>query len=70
MTTVNLKVAGGGKLKRYLEALESATGSASGVRAGFLENATYPATAKRESLHVAQVAFWNEFGTVTAPPPP
>jgi hypothetical protein len=70
VTAVNLKISGGSKLKRYLEALEEATGAATGVRVGFLENATYPATAKREGLHVAQVAFWNEFGTKFAPARP
>lgn len=37
---------------------------------GFLENATYPATPSQEMLHIAQVAFWNEFGTSRAPARP
>lgn len=37
---------------------------------GFLEGATYPATGDKPALPVAQVAFWNEFGTKRAPPRP
>lgn len=40
------------------------------LRVGFLEGATYPATKSKPGLHVAQVAFWNEFGTSRAPPRP
>lgn len=35
------------------------------VRVGFLEGATYP-----DGTPVPAVAFWNEFGTSTAPPRP
>jgi hypothetical protein len=35
------------------------------VNVGFLAGATYP-----DGTSVAQVAFWNEFGTTTAPPRP
>lgn len=40
------------------------------MRVGFLESATYPGAKGKPALHVAQVAFWNEFGTVRAPPRP
>ena len=41
------------------------------VDIGFMEGATYPATKDGDKpLSVAQVAFWNEFGTATAPPRP
>jgi hypothetical protein len=40
------------------------------VRIGFLEKSTYPATPSGPMLHVAQVAFWNEFGTSRAPARP
>lgn len=33
------------------------------VRVGVLEDATYP-----DGTNVAQVAFWNEYGTATSPP--
>ncbi|HHN8476258.1 TPA: hypothetical protein ACRRWY_003709 [Morganella morganii] len=42
------------KLKEALEKYMSGT---SGIRVGILENATYP-----DGLHVAQVAYWQEFG--------
>ena len=67
---VQMRLKGGENMKRYLAALEEAVGGATGVRVGFLENATYPATAKSATLHVAQVAFWNEFGTSRAPARP
>ncbi len=67
---MKLGLKGGARMRLFLEALAAKTGAASGVRVGFLENATYPATPTRSQLHVAQVAFWNEFGTVTAPARP
>jgi len=63
MAAVVLKVKGGAQMPAYLAALEEAVGSASGVRVGFLENATYPAQKRQGVLYVATVAFWNEFGT-------
>lgn len=39
------------------------------LRVGFFESATY-ANADGESLPVAQVAAWNEFGTESIPPRP
>jgi hypothetical protein len=71
MTVVNLEVNGGERLKAYLEALQARIDDAKGLRVGFLEHATYPAKSpKSPILHVAQVAFWNEFGTSRAPTRP
>lgn len=70
MSAVNLKVNGGERMKRYLAAVQEAVGGARAVRVGFLEDATYPAQPKQPTLHVAQVAFWNEFGTSRAPARP
>ena len=68
---VSLNVKGGARAKRYLEAMRQAVGTATGMRVGFLENATYPAQpGRRGTLHVAQVAFFNEFGTSRAPARP
>lgn len=67
---VQMGLKGGGQMRRYLEALQEAVGDASGVRVGFLENSTYPAEEGRPARHVAQVAFWNEFGTSRAPARP
>jgi hypothetical protein len=71
VSAVNLKVNGGARMKRYLEALQEAVGGASGVRVGFLEKSEYAAEGPGgATLHVAQVAFWNEFGTSRAPARP
>lgn len=67
---VEMGLKGGSQAKRYLEAMAEAVGGASGVRVGFLEKATYPAGSEGAALHIAQVAFWNEFGTSTAPARP
>lgn len=51
------------KLAAYLEGLaQRMSGS---VEVGFLEGATYP-----DGTPVAAVAYWNEFGTSTAPARP
>ncbi len=75
MSAVNLSFRGGARMKAYLAGLQAAVGGASGVRVGFLEDATYPARATESGgeapmLHIAQVAFWNEFGTSRAPARP
>jgi hypothetical protein len=72
MAAVNLKVKGGAKMRAYLAAVQQAVGGATGVRAGFLEKETYQqeAATKSATLHVAQVAFWNEFGTSRTPARP
>jgi hypothetical protein len=69
---VQLGHRGGTNMKRYLQALQNAVGGATGVRVGFLENATYPPERAQRgpTLHVAQVAFFNEFGTSRAPARP
>lgn len=69
MASVN-KVVGGKKLDLALRAIEKKITSSGVLRMGFLEKATYPAGKKGPALHVAQVAFWNEFGTIRAPARP
>ena len=72
MATVN-KVIGGKKLALALGSLEKKITSGGVLRVGVLEKSRYPAGKKGESLHVAQVAFWNEFGhkgRFPAPPRP
>lgn len=69
------KVVGGKKITIALQALEQKITRSGTLRVGFLENARYTDThpvrhTKRQPLHVAQVAFWNEFGTSRAPPRP
>jgi hypothetical protein len=68
MSAVQMGFKGGLRMNAYLAALQAAVGGAGGVRVGFLENATYPGTPSasgkpRPRLHIATVAFWNEFGT-------
>lgn len=65
MSAVSLDIEGGEALQRVLQSIADRAGKPGVLRAGFLENADYP-----DGLHVAQVAFWNEFGTSTAPARP
>jgi hypothetical protein len=58
-----MEIQGGDKLAKALE--EIAANMAGSVRVGFLESATYP-----DGTPVAAVAFWDEFGTTTAPARP
>lgn len=69
MPRIDVKIKGGGNLAKNLQAIARKM-SGGAVRVGFLENATYPSAAGEKTLHVAQVAFWNEFGTVRAPARP
>jgi hypothetical protein len=67
---VAVKVTGGHKFEIALQSLAHKIGNTGTLKVGFLEGATYPATGKGKSLSVAQVAFWNEFGTKRAPARP
>lgn len=58
-------IRGGAKMESKLREIAEAVGKGKVVRVGFLETATYPTGEK-----VAQVAFWNEYGTKTTPPRP
>jgi hypothetical protein len=59
-------VIGGKKLSFALKSIEDKIVNAGVLRVGFLEGARYPAKKKGGALHVAQVAFWNEFGAPRA----
>jgi hypothetical protein len=63
--TVTLTMSGGAKASGYLSTLAKKLTTAKVVNVGFLEGATYPS-----GTNIAQVAFWNEFGTKSAPPRP
>lgn len=69
MARVDVTVSGGTKLGPALAKLAK-TLEKGEVRVGFLEKATYPSEPGKGALHVAQVAFWNEFGTTRAPARP
>lgn len=74
------------KITIALQAIERKVSDGGVLRVGFLEDARYPAKAPSKKfsgkaspkggvksappLHVAQVAFWNEFGTKRAPARP
>ncbi|NSL91710.1 HK97-gp10 family putative phage morphogenesis protein [Acetobacter syzygii] len=60
-----VKISGGDKMRAALEKLSQKVKSGAHVRVGFLEGETYP-----DGTSVAQVAAWNEFGTLTADPRP
>ncbi len=52
-------------MQKVLQSIADRVGKPGILKAGFLANADYP-----DGLHVAQVAFWNEFGTSRAPARP
>jgi hypothetical protein len=56
-------VSGGDKLTKVLAEIGEKMDTS--VKVGFMEGSTYP-----DGTNVATVAFWNEFGTRTAPPRP
>lgn len=63
MASVGFK--GGEKLNKILAYIAEKAGKGGLLKVGFLEGATYP-----DGTNVAQVAYWNEYGTVTSPPRP
>lgn len=67
-SVVTGSVEGGKKLDKYLRELALRLGQGGEARIGFLEGATYPTD--EGGLSVAQVAFWQEFGTRRAPARP
>lgn len=56
---------GGDKLQAVLKGVAAKVSKGEMLRVGFLETAKYP-----DGTNVAQVAFWNEYGTKTSPPRP
>jgi hypothetical protein len=67
---VTLSISGGDKIAARLAQIGARLGRGGSLAVGFLEDARYPVSAHGGGLHVAQVAFWNEFGTIKAPPRP
>lgn len=59
---------GGKKLNKYLRELAMRLGQGGEAKIGFLEGKSYPEADGGQN--VAQVAFWNEYGTTTSPPRP
>ena len=56
---------GGDKMVKVLNEIARKSVGNSQLRVGFLETEKYP-----DGTNVAQVAFWNEYGTIHAPPRP
>jgi hypothetical protein len=82
---VKSTLSGGKKLALAIKSIADKVEKGGVLRVGFLEGATYPAgdnsaflkavgskakPTPTPSISVAQVAFWNEFGTVRAPARP
>jgi len=67
---ISANIVGGSALEKHLREVERHLGRGAHVRVGFLENATYPAKEKGKRLHVAQVAFWDHYGTIRSPARP
>lgn len=57
---------------KFRSALRNAVSKAAGgaVRVGILETQTYPTKDGKGDVSVAQVAYWNEYGTSTIPARP
>lgn len=68
MADIEMSITGGDKLRATLERIAARLGRGGEVAVGFLEGATYPAKPDQPAQNVATVAFWNEFGTLRAPP--
>lgn len=78
--SVTVDIQGGEKLARLLKKMTRGIQTATGVNVGILADARYPAAYKnrvqyrispmRTTTSVAQVAFWNEFGTKGMPARP
>lgn len=56
---------GGAKLEAHLAGIAKKLADGKVLRVGFLETETYP-----DGTNVAQVAYWNEYGTSKSPPRP
>lgn len=65
MAKTEVTIKGGTKLAAVLARVAAKVGKGGVVKVGFLQAARYP-----DGTAVAQVAFWNEFGTTKAPPRP
>ncbi len=66
--TATLK--GGKALKAHLAKIAANDGKGAAVNVGFLPDAVYSEDSDNPGMPVAQVAFYNEFGTSRAPPRP
>jgi hypothetical protein len=63
-------VSGGKKLAAYLLSMITRVRNDEFVNVGFQNKLTYPAEGSKNPVFVAQVAFWNEYGTRGVPSRP
>lgn len=75
MATKMVEWQGGAKLKQVLNDMAGRLGNGGAVQVGFFPDARYTSVhpirgTKRKALPVAQVAFWNNFGTRKTPARP
>ena len=63
---------GGQKLIASLKSISDKAGKSALVKVGFQDGATYPQESGKVTnpVYVAQVAFWNEYGTIRTPARP
>lgn len=65
---ITADIRGGVALDRHLREIVKRVGGGAHVNVGFFETETYPAgKSDGAPIPVAQAAFWNEYGTTTAP---
>lgn len=60
-----ISISGGEKMERVLRSIAERVATKDVLKVGFLRGADYAT-----GLHIAQVAFWNEYGTSRAPARP
>lgn len=70
MPTVTVQLKGGDQYAKKLESIARRLGNGGALKVGFLGGANYPAKDGKPAIPVAQVAFWNEYGTKRAPARP
>lgn len=67
---ITASVQGGSALHRHLLEIERRLGQGAHVGVGFFASEKYPEKEGDTSLPVAQVAFWNQYGTLISPARP
>lgn len=75
MATKTINWKGGASYRKHLEAIASRLGRRPSVQVGFFEDERYTSVhptrgTPRKPLSVAQVAFWNNYGTSRSPARP
>lgn len=61
-----MAVTGGDKLQKVLAKIAADIKGNGLVKVGFQDGMTYPTKEGQQAVYVAQVAFWNEYGTTSS----